>query len=167
MVRFTESGFNNNSIMAGWITFLKKKLLLNEEKRKVVLILNSAACHQSEDIEKAIKDSNIEIISIPGGCTGFLQPIDTAVNKGLKDRIKQSYHSWIDFKSNNLKKDVAVGTHLTTTKSGNFQSPSLDNIRDRFLKALQEESPQRIINAFIPRGITYEMHELFHLNQQL
>jgi len=80
--RFTESGFNNNSIMAEWITYLKKKLELDEEKRKVILLLDSAACHKSDDINKAIEGSNIEIVEIPGGCTGFLQPLDTAINRG-------------------------------------------------------------------------------------
>jgi len=85
----------------------------------------------------------------------------------LKERIKSSYQLWLDSKRTLLQQDANEGTHLASTKCGNILAPTNENIRDWFTKAILEESPQRIINAFISCGITYGIHELVHLNKQL
>jgi len=121
----------------------------------------------NEDLEKAIADSNIEIVTIPGGCTGLLQPLDTSINKRLKERIKTSYNSWLDSMQNKLANDLNKGSNMVTTKCGNIIAPTFDDIRAWFVKALREESSQKIINSFITCGITYGINELVHLNLQL
>ena len=84
MTRFSGSGFNNTKIMAEWISALNRNLKLKNEERKVVLLLDSAACHKGTEIDKAIEGTQISIVYIPGGCTSFLQPLDTSVNKYWK-----------------------------------------------------------------------------------
>ena len=94
-------------------------------------------------------------MEIPGGCTSFLQPLDTAINKGLKERSKNYYQLWLDSKRNLLQQNVNEGARLASTKCGNILAPTNENISDWFTKTILEESPQRIINAFISCGLTF------------
>jgi len=83
MTRFAPKGFNDIKIMKEWLSALKRRLA--NETWRVVLLLDSATCHTSPDVAKVIENTNIEILFIPGGCTSFLQPLDTDLNKKLKN----------------------------------------------------------------------------------
>ena len=42
------------------------------------------AVAESGSISAAIQELGVEVIHIPGGCTGLLQPLDVGVNKPFK-----------------------------------------------------------------------------------
>ena len=42
-----------------------------------------------------IEDLGVEIIHIPGGCTGLCQPVDIGIGKPLKSRARQLWESWM------------------------------------------------------------------------
>lgn len=41
-----------------------------------------------------LKDNNIHYIIVPPNCTDKLQPLDVAINKPLKDKIKAKFQTW-------------------------------------------------------------------------
>ena len=46
-------------------------------------------------VTDAIVDLGIEIISIPGGCTGLCQPLDVGINKPFKARVRALWEEWM------------------------------------------------------------------------
>ncbi len=46
-------------------------------------------------VTDAIADLGIEIISIPGGCTGLCQPLDVGINKPFKTRVRALWEEWM------------------------------------------------------------------------
>ncbi len=46
-------------------------------------------------VTNAIADLDIEIISIPGGCTGLCQPLDVGINKPFKARVRALWEEWM------------------------------------------------------------------------
>ena len=165
MTRFTESGFNNMSIMAEWIVALKRKLALRNETRKVILLLDSAGCHKGSPISSALQGSNIQIVKIPGGCTGFLQPLDTSIFKGLKQNIRRRYMQWLDSKQISLQDPETAQNVLT--RGQNLKSPELAEIRDWFSESVKLEKHENISKAFETCGISKEFENPGILNRQL
>ena len=42
-----------------------------------------------------IQKLGIEVIHIPGGCTGLCQPLDVGINKPFKCRVRQRWEEWM------------------------------------------------------------------------
>ena len=54
-----------------------------------LLCLDVFRGQMTEEVRQAFRDLNVTTAFIPGGCTGYLQVLDIAINKPLKDRIKE------------------------------------------------------------------------------
>ena len=46
-------------------------------------------------VTDAIAELGIEIIHIPGGCTGLTQPLDVGINKPFKSRVRVLWEEWM------------------------------------------------------------------------
>ena len=42
-----------------------------------------------------IQEMGVEVIHIPGGCTGLCQPVDVGFNKPFKDRVRRLWTEWM------------------------------------------------------------------------
>ena len=102
-----------------------------------------------------------------GGCTSFLQPLDTSVNKYWKEAISKRYHLWLDSKQDSLLKDQQEGSNIVMNKAGTLKSPDHSEIRDWFCTSLADIPPQRIINGFYSCGITFGITDTVSINKQL
>ena len=61
-----------------------------------VIPLDVYRCHLMGSVVTAIQDLGIEVIHIPGGCTGLLQPLDVGLNKPFsKVRVHASWEKWM------------------------------------------------------------------------
>ncbi len=60
-----------------------------------VILLDSYQCHMMGSVIHAIQELGIEVIHIPGGCTGLLQPLDVGLNKPFKVRVRASWDKWM------------------------------------------------------------------------
>ncbi len=146
MTRFTQSGFNKKEIMVEWILALKRKLILKSENRKVILFLSSATCHRGSEISQAIAGTNIEIVQIPGGCTGFLQPMDTSIFVHLKKALRNKYETWFEQEQSKIVEILNGTSHLTKGKVLN--GPQFSDIRERLHSSLGCVSKTLITSSF-------------------
>jgi hypothetical protein len=46
-------------------------------------------------VTDSIADLGIDIISIPGGCTGLCQPLDVWINKPFRVRVRALWEEWM------------------------------------------------------------------------
>ena len=60
-----------------------------------VLLLDSYQCHIMASIVNKITDLGLEVIHIPGGCTGLVQPLDVGYNRPFKVHILQKWQEWM------------------------------------------------------------------------
>lgn len=84
--------------MLRWIEeVLKPYLVVNPPPPGIVpvILLDAYRCHMMASVTDAIADLGIEIISIPGGCTGLCQPLDVGINKPFKTRIRALWEEWM------------------------------------------------------------------------
>ena len=143
------------------------KQKLSKESRKIVLLIDSATCHDNEEVKKCLVSNEIEYLFIPGGCTSFLQPLDTSLNKTIKKNISDKYLKWLDCQEKFLGDDMKNGSTKAITKAGNVRAPELRDIRNWIVDSIKMLEKQSIINSFHTCGITFGLNSLVHFNQQL
>jgi hypothetical protein len=92
------SAWMDEVCMLRWIEeVLKPYLVVNPPPPGIVpvILLDAYRCHMMASVTDAIADLGIEIISIPGGCTGLCQPLDVGINKPFKTRIRALWEEWM------------------------------------------------------------------------
>ncbi len=60
-----------------------------------VLLLDSYRCHIMGSIVNKITALGVEVIHIPGGCTGLVQPLDVGFNRPFKVHIQRKWQVWM------------------------------------------------------------------------
>jgi hypothetical protein len=60
-----------------------------------VILLDSYRCHMMASVVSKITALGIEVIHIPGGCTGLCQPLDVGINKPFKARVRRQWEEWM------------------------------------------------------------------------
>ena len=56
------------------------------EEARPLTVLNSFRAHLK--VEQLLRESNVTALTIPGGCTFKIQPLDVSVNSPLKQVLK-------------------------------------------------------------------------------
>ena len=85
-----------------------------------LLILDSYQCHMMALVVNQIQEMGMEVIHIPGGCTGLCQPVDVGFNKPFKDRLRDLWINWM------IDEGLATGT--TTSPSRKVVAEWIDAI---------------------------------------
>ena len=62
--------------------------LRDQEPR--LLSLDAFSAQMTDKVRQAFKDLNTTTSYIPGGCTGYIQVLDVAINKPFKDKIEEA-----------------------------------------------------------------------------
>ena len=79
----------DESIMLMWVEkVLKPFVQMAPVGIQPLLILDSYCCHMMQSVVNTIEDLGVQVEHIPGGCTGLCQPIDVAIGKPLKSRVR-------------------------------------------------------------------------------
>jgi hypothetical protein len=115
---------NNTMTSSIMVDYIKNFLVKEIPSGKTLLIMDSFLGHKTAEVKKTCKENNIDIMMIPGGYTGLLQPLDISVNRSFKSKLK-----FIKFKGSNSKERL------------------LDLIKNVKSTAL-EVSPECIMNGF-------------------
>jgi len=64
-------------------------------REKSMLVWDSFRAHLSALIRSTLKSLNTEPAVIPGGMTSMVQPLDVAINKLFKDRMRKKWQEWM------------------------------------------------------------------------
>ena len=60
-----------------------------------VILLDSYQCHMMASVVSKISALGVEVIHIPGRCTGLCQPLDVGINRPFKSCIQQLWEEWM------------------------------------------------------------------------
>jgi transposase-like protein len=70
--------------------------MLRHPGERALLLLDSFSVHLNEGVKDKLRNAGFDLLFIPKGMTGILQPLDIAVNKPFKDRLRTQYTSWLE-----------------------------------------------------------------------
>jgi hypothetical protein len=92
-----DAAWMDEVCMLRWVKeILKPYLAVNPPPLGImpVILLDAYRCHMMASVINKITDLGIEIIHIPGGCTGLTQPLDVGINKPFKSRVRALWEEW-------------------------------------------------------------------------
>jgi hypothetical protein len=64
--------------------------------KRSLLLIDQFSGHTSEAAMKALSKLQTDVLLIPAGLTGKLQPLDVYINKPLKLYMSQAYESYLE-----------------------------------------------------------------------
>jgi len=98
-VHYHENGYMTGKLMLTWI---EDYFIPSLKSSRNLLVFDSFSGHLTDDVLNLLKENNIRYAVIPGGCTSYLQPLDLAVNRSFKSKLRKFWSEWIA--SDNLEK---------------------------------------------------------------
>ena len=102
-------------------------------------------------ISSLLSSHNIYTIQIPANCTGKLQPLDIAINKPMKDRLRANFQSWYAKEVSKQLKTTSVKNVKVDVNLGVVKIPSAKWIIEAWREV--ETRPQMVVNGFRKAGI--------------
>jgi hypothetical protein len=95
-VHFNPTAYNNEELTIQWIDSELIPSLKPTAQDEVLLALDAAAFHKTPAILQNLRNNHIITALVPPGCTGLLQPLDTAVNKLFKELLQEYTELYTD-----------------------------------------------------------------------
>jgi len=111
-----------------------------------LLLMDRAAFHVTETILSTLRSNRIIPSIIPGGCTGLLQPLDTAVNKPFKEYLREYTDTYLDEQTTN--------GHDATKSSVSDKRILTTHVVGRAWHAFCQHKQKLIMKAFRDVGVT-------------
>ena len=110
-----EGSWMDTKVMEIWVRHCLRPYALKLPKgKKGLLILDNFSGHVDKGIEEKIKELNFDILRLPPNTTGYLQPLDLAINKPFKNYFSDLWEAWIS----------SDNPHPLTKKARNFEKPT-------------------------------------------
>jgi len=106
------------------------------------LICSKDRPHQTFE---SLEDNNIFVVKVPLNCTDWLQPLEFAVNKPLKDQIKTQFYQW-------YSKEIEKRVKNAKTEDSKVSDLKLCNLKPLGFKWLKEACAYVKKNNFIKNG---------------
>src|SRR5690242_1234540 len=78
----------------------KEKMLefvesLEDTQEHKLLIMDSFCVHRDVEVIESLAQKNFHVVNVPSGHTDIFQPLDVALMKLFKDRIRNGYATWM------------------------------------------------------------------------
>jgi hypothetical protein len=99
-VLWNPKAWANEKTMLYWIKHMWRLSSANSdhgiEAEPRFLALDAFKAHLTPAVRAELKKQRTTMSAIPGGCTGFVQPLDVSINKPLKVLIKEEQDNYWD-----------------------------------------------------------------------
>lgn len=117
-VHHSPNHWSNEGTMLRFIDKIIKPYIENRRKhfgvdQKGLCIFDIFTAHRCDSVKSRLHDLNIEIIFIPAGTTGSLQPLDLSVNASLKKLMKEKFSLYY---ANHVRDELAEGVDIGKAK---------------------------------------------------
>lgn len=63
---------------------------------RVALVLDSLSTHMAVDIQRQIRDLGVDLFFIPGGLTGYIQPVDVGIVSPFNNWLREGWSAQFD-----------------------------------------------------------------------
>ena len=114
--------------------------------KKGLLVIDATGFHKTKDVFDALDKHGINRAMIPSGLTPLLQPLDTHINKSIKQYLSKAYNEYIerikatngDFDGWNPSKKRIMLTHIVV----------------RSIEMLNNKNPNLVAKSFVDCSIS-------------
>lgn len=142
LVRMSDNGWVNEGIVKWWVMQVWRR----EDTRKM-LVWDAFRAHRTDDVKSMVSrrgdfGANSDMVVIPGGCTGILQPADVSWNKPFKAFIQDKWDTW-----------MVNGDH-TFTAGGKMRKPTNKVLLQWVKESWDSLSEALIVKSFKKVGIS-------------
>lgn len=128
-----------------WKYVTDQPSLIVDPNRHRLLLLDVFSDQKTENVKKVFKKVGYTTFFVPSGCTGFVQVLDIAINKPLKDRIKEL-------------SEIHYDNHMDKWINGKYSIGDrrimLINWIDQVWRELHAEQSHIIVKAFRSVGLS-------------
>jgi len=109
-VEINETAYNNEEL---FLQFIDEELIpalqkapgtIPDNARESLLLMDVAGFHTTPQVLQKLRSASITTSLIPSGCTGLLQPLDTAVNKPFKQYLREYTDAYTLGKQSSIQK---------------------------------------------------------------
>jgi len=87
----STNGWSTGVVFYRW---LKTELVNLHPGKRRLLIMDLYSSHRTPEVLELLKGEGIDVVFIPGGCTGVLQLMDVALNKKVKKEYCEKWCAW-------------------------------------------------------------------------
>jgi len=63
-------------------------------RQRALVVMDMYKAHRVPAVIDYLKSNKVEIVYVPGGCTGELQPLDLSGNNNFKQHIRKNFNQW-------------------------------------------------------------------------
>lgn len=106
-VLFNRTAYSNEDVTLDWlhrdICQMNAKYCTFLPQPERLITLDIFTGQMTEKTFEAMKTRSIIPVYIPDGCTGYVQPMDTIINKLVKDKISELLGDMLDMMDNNVE----------------------------------------------------------------
>lgn len=141
-VRAQKNAWMTSELMEDWLTNIWQRrpgALIN---RRSMLVMDAFRGHLTDKVKSLLRNKNCDVVIIPGGMTGQLQPLDISINKSFKGRIRKQYDEWL------------INNDHSYTKTGKIKKVSESTLVEWVDKAWKEVPNELIKKSFLKCCIT-------------
>ncbi|KAK7097631.1 hypothetical protein V1264_004579 [Littorina saxatilis] len=129
----------------GWMTreslFVWIERVLGHSDQRRLLVLDQYAAHRTANVQAAMGERDVDLASIPGGCTALAQPIDVGIVKPFKDALRDSWVQWMT-------------QPRPLTAAGNLRQPLRQDVVTWVGQAWERVGAQTIVTSFLRCAIS-------------
>ena len=140
-IKCQDNAWTDTNIFSYWLNNIWFAPNNYRNINNTLLVLDRATTHFDDSFNKLFENHNSKYVMIPPGQTCFLQPLDTSINKCIKQFMRQE-------------------DTLFRIKTANIRPPSEEDIIEMFVKIWYDETKIRkdvIIKSFKTSGISTKM----------
>ncbi|RPB00518.1 hypothetical protein L873DRAFT_1564006, partial [Choiromyces venosus 120613-1] len=148
-VEFNETAYNNEEL---FLRFIDEELIpalqkapgtISDNTRESLLLMDVAGFHTTPEVLQKLHSASITTSLIPSGCTGLLQPLDTAVNKPFKQYLREYTDAYTLRKQSTIQKWSTSDKRIMVT-----------HVVGEAWAIFQQEKKELITKAFRDVGVT-------------
>ncbi|XP_072769637.1 pogo transposable element with KRAB domain [Nerophis lumbriciformis] len=142
VIKANTKGWMDEDKMSDWLTEVYVKRpdgFLH--KSPSLLICDSMRAHLTDTVKTQMKQTNSELVIIPGGFTKELQPLDIGVNRAFKVKLRAAWEHW-----------MTDGEH-SFTRTGRQRRASYATICQWIVDAWAKVSISSVVRAFTRAGL--------------
>jgi len=129
----------------------KRKELCLQDSHPAVAIYDGFHGQTTDAISSLLSSRNIYAVQIPANCTDKLQPLDIAINKSIKDRLRVTFQSWYAKEVSKQLTTTSVKNVKVDVNLGVVKIPCAKWIIEAWREV--ETRPQMVVNGFRKAGI--------------
>ena len=86
-----ENAWTDEVVVLCWITRVLRPFVESVIGTTICLVIDSYSAHRTDSVLGALQSLGVHVLFIPGGLTGYIQPLDVGVNAPFKHWIRETW----------------------------------------------------------------------------